>query len=154
MQITAETNNHDWTVNHHGADNLHQQEPTLTSLNFQIGDRRAWAQLLLVVGLRKKQSLAEWSKKWNIRHVFWKVFRAKANYAFCYFFTCLWLSASCLAATLEQIFVNVAFSWWFWWSILLSLSKLFLTKIKMVFSWRWLVWSASVNFFHSVWSWS
>ena len=30
---------------------------------------------------------------------------------------------------------------------LLSLSKLFLTKIKMVFSWRGLVWSASVNFF-------
>ena len=53
MQILAETNNHDWTVNHHGADNLHQQEPTLTSLNFQIGDRGARAQLLLVVGLKK-----------------------------------------------------------------------------------------------------
>ena len=70
MQISAETNNHERPVNHHGADNLHQQEPTLTSLNFQIGDRGARAQLLLVVGLRKKQSLAEWSKKWNIRHVF------------------------------------------------------------------------------------
>ena len=41
MQISAETNNHERPVNHHAADNLHQQEPTLTSLNFQIGDRRA-----------------------------------------------------------------------------------------------------------------
>ena len=63
MQISAETNNHERTVNHHATDILHQQEPTLTSLNFQIGDRRARAQLLLVVGLKKKQSLAEWSKK-------------------------------------------------------------------------------------------
>ena len=53
MQISAETNNHERTVNHHATDILHQQEPTLTSLNFQIGDRRARAQLLLVVGLKK-----------------------------------------------------------------------------------------------------
>ena len=53
MQISAETNNHERTVNHHATDILHQQESTLTSLNFQIGDRRARAQLLLVVGLKK-----------------------------------------------------------------------------------------------------
>ena len=63
MQISAETNNHERTVNHHATDILHQQEPTLTSLNFQIGDRRARAQLLLVVGLRKKTVFARVEQK-------------------------------------------------------------------------------------------